>query len=437
MLRLRLGLLVAATLLTALTGAAVLTVRLFESHQTSDIRGLLERELQRVTDLMVNPAVDESLLEHGDDALLLQFVAFGGEVVAPIDSGQPLPSTDETGWVDYQGGKVIALTSPWVIGSGLTIGTVRIGYRGDAALATQAALRRDLVRAGVVIALGSLVLALALLGRELRPLARLAEEATSLDPADPRFEPPKLRRDEVGRVGQALSDAVAAIRDRKREERDALAVVAHELAAPLTVVVGQLDSLATDPQAEPRLLAARDAARELLATSQDLMVLAKGDLGLRLEFNVTSLAEVADRVCREFPGVVFVREDPGMVLAAPDRLAQVARNLIRNAVQACGSAQCVRVRVALLQGEVADQPGQVLLEVSDDGPGLTPERMERVFDRHFTARAAEGGSGLGLSVVRYLVEMHGGSVEVDSAPGKGAKFTVMLRPLASEIDAGG
>lgn len=423
-------------MLAALTGAAVLTVRLFESHQTSDIRGLLERELQRVTDLMANPAVDESLLEHGDDALLLQFVAFGGEVVAPVDSAEPLPVTEGSGWVDYQGGKVISLTAPWTIGSGLTIGTVRLAYRGEAALATQVALRRDLVRAGVVIALGSLVLALALLGRELRPLARLAEEATRLDPADPRFEPPKLRRDEVGRVGKALSDAVVAIRDRKREERDALAVVAHELAAPLTVVVGQLDSLSEGPLAEPRLLAARDAARELLATSQDLMVLAKGDLGLRLELSVTSLAEVAERVCREFPGVVFVREDPGIVLAAPERLAQVARNLIRNAVQACGSAQCVRVRVAATLDEAANQPGKVLLEVSDDGPGLTPERIERIFERHFTARAAEGGSGLGLSVVRYLVEMHGGSVEVDSVPGEGAKFSVSLRPLASEIDTG-
>lgn len=436
MLRLRLGLLVAATLLVALTGAAVLTLRLFASHQASDIQGLLARELQRVTDLMANPSVGESLLEHGDEALLLQFVTFGEEVVAPAGAPRPLPVTPESGWVDYQGGKVMTVSAPWTISSGLTIGTVRLAYRGEAALATQAALRHDLARAGVTIALGSALAALLLLGRELRPLARLAEAATRLDPADPRFEPPPLRRDEVGRVGRALGEAVAAIRDRKREERDALAVVAHELAAPLTVVAGQLDALAADPQAEPRLLAARDAARELLATSQDLMVLAKGDLGTRLELTVTSLTEVAERVCREFPGVAFSPEDPGMVLAAPERLAQIARNLIRNAVQASGSTQGVRVRVGLATRTAGDTPAEVVLEVSDDGPGLAPERIQRVFDRHVTGRASEGGSGLGLSVVRYLAEAHSGRVEVASEPGEGAVFRVLLRPLAAELGEG-
>lgn len=434
MLRLRLGLLVAASLLVALTAAAALTLRLFGAHQESDVRALLARELERVAELMANPAVGESLLAEEGGSLLLQFVTFGGVVVAPTGEPEPLPVNQAGGWSEYQGSKVMSVSAPWTTGTGLTLGTVRLAYRGDAALATRVALRGDLTRAGLTIALVSTLVALWLLGRELRPLARLAEEASRLDPADPELALPPLRRDEVGRVGRALTQAVDAIRRRKREERDALAAVAHELAAPLTVVTGQLDVLAADFAGEPRLAAARDAAGELLATSQDLMVLAKGGLGLRLELAVVSLADVAERVSREYVGVSFAREDDGLVLAAPERLAQVARNLVRNAVQAVGAGERVSVRVVRAPGSGSTGPDDVLLEVADDGPGLSEEQRLRVFERHFTSRAADGGSGLGLSVVRYLVEAHGGSVTVASTVGAGTTFTVRLRPLEADID---
>jgi signal transduction histidine kinase len=96
------------------------------------------------------------------------------------------------------------------------------------------------------------------------------------------------------------------------------------------------------------------------------------------------------------------------VFAQPDRLRQVARNLVRNAVQAAGAE---RVRVSVEGGP------EVRLRVEDDGPGLTPEALARVFDRYVSGRA--GGVGVGLTVARRIVASFDGRIEARSSPGAG------------------
>src|SRR5690606_29120160 len=121
--------------------------------------------------------------------------------------------------------------------------------------------------------------------------------------------------------------------------------------------------------------------RELLHTSQDLLTLARGELKMPLELSVVSLAQVAERVCAEYPGVGCAAEGAGLVLGSPERLAQIVRNLVRNAVQAASGP--ARVNVV-----VGEDRAQVTLEVSDDGPGVDAETREHLFDRHFTKRDA-------------------------------------------------
>lgn len=428
MLRIRLGILVMVALLVALVSSALLTVALFERHQLSELSALLARELDRVQALMSNPEIGASLLDDGVQFLTLQLVGRDDVVMIPEGSPEPLPVTDSPSWVTWDYRPHLVASEPWIVGSGLVIGTVRLGYDASNALAVRSTLRTSLLWAAGVIALLSGALALIVLSRQLRPLTRLAEEAAALEPADPVLNLPPMRDDEVGRVGTALESAVNAIRQHRQEERDALAGVAHELAAPLTVVAGQLEALAANDDSR-QLHAARDAARELLHTSQDLLTLARGELRMPLQLNVVALAQVAERVTAEYPGVHFAAEGAGLVLGSQERLAQIVRNLVRNAVQAASGAAGVSVTVA-------EGPEQVTLEVTDDGPGVDDETRAHMFDRHFTRRDSQGGSGLGLSVVRELVEAHGGQVEVLAAVGGGARFRVTLASLEADLGQG-
>jgi two-component system OmpR family sensor kinase len=115
------------------------------------------------------------------------------------------------------------------------------------------------------------------------------------------------------------------------------------------------------------------------------------------------------------------------VLGDEARLRQVLSNLVNNAITHTPAGTPVDVRLSR-----RDEGGQplVVIEVSDQGPGLTAEQTERIFERFYRADAARsrenGGTGLGLAIVAALVAAHGGRVELDTAPGDGATFRVLL-----------
>jgi two-component system sensor histidine kinase PilS (NtrC family) len=112
---------------------------------------------------------------------------------------------------------------------------------------------------------------------------------------------------------------------------------------------------------------------------------------------------------------------PAPVSCDLDQVRQVAWNLVANAGQALrGAGRGGTIRVS---SEPLPEGGAILA-VSDDGPGIQPGDLGRIFTPFFTSKA--GGTGLGLAVVQRIVDAHGGSIEVDSAPGRGARFTVRL-----------
>jgi signal transduction histidine kinase len=171
--------------------------------------------------------------------------------------------------------------------------------------------------------------------------------------------------------------------------------------------------------------AAREAADELLHTSQDLLTLARGELDRAPDLSVVDLADVARGVIGAYPGVSLATDGAdARVFAQPDRLRQVVRNLVRNAVQAAGAE---RVRVTAVGGP------EVRLRVEDDGPGMTPEALARVFDRYVSGRP--GGAGVGLTVARRIVASFDGRIEARSEPGLGTAFEVMLPGWSSQVEA--
>jgi two-component system OmpR family sensor kinase len=172
------------------------------------------------------------------------------------------------------------------------------------------------------------------------------------------------------------------------------------------------------------LLARLDQQRPLERRPVDLVVLA------------TDAVEDA-RVVAPDRSVALVVDALRPVVVTGDelRLRQVLGNLVGNALTHTPPASSVTVRVARTVSNGTSGAGQAVLEVSDQGPGLGPHEVDRVFERFYRADPArgrsQGGTGLGLSIVAGLTAAHGGSVEVDSVAGAGATFRVRL-PLAVE-----
>jgi two-component system OmpR family sensor kinase len=314
---------------------------------------------------------------------------------------------------------------------------------------------------GLVVLVVLAGLAYAVVRSSLRPLEQVEVTAEAIAAGDlSRRVPDRDERTEVGRLSRALNGMLAQIESafRSREASEAAARrseermrrfvtdASHELRTPLTSIRGFAElyrqGAASAPADVPRLMRRiEDAAARMGLLVEDLLLLARLDQQRALERRPVDLVAIATDAVHDARAVHPQRRidvqllDNGadkapVVLGDDARLRQVAANLLGNALTHTPAGTAVTVRV----GAVSDN-GQkwAVLEVADTGPGLAPEQAERVFERFYRADAsrarATGGTGLGLSIVSALVAAHGGTVGLETAPGKGATFRVRL-PLA-------
>jgi len=299
---------------------------------------------------------------------------------------------------------------------------------------------RNILLAGVVIVtlLGALVGAI-LARRTLAPVGRASAAAQSLAEGLLETRIPVEREDEFGawaasfnEMADALQAKIAALSAAQARERRFTSDVAHELRTPLTALVseasllaGHLDAMPSDARRPAELLIADvDRLRTLV---EDLMEISRLDAGgesVRLE--PVDLGPLTEAIVRTHGWDVAVeRNGTAAIESDRRRLERILANLVGNAVEHGGPHVVVRVG-----------PGPVV-EVSDDGPGIPPEHLPYVFDRFYKAdpSRAAGGSGLGLAIARENARLLGGDVEVSSAPGRGARFTLRL-PVTEPLHGG-
>ncbi len=238
-------------------------------------------------------------------------------------------------------------------------------------------------------------------------------------------------------IAEALNARLDAIASAEKEQQQFIADVSHELRTPLTVMRGSLEvALEEDRPAEEYREAMGNAlleVRHLTRLSQNLLFLARGQAGrVTLSFANVDLGKFISEVTRDLlPAMsdrdlelsVDLPEGPVRAFIDSDRMQQVLHNLLENAIRYTEAGGKVRVRLT-------SAPGEARIEVSDTGIGIPEANLPHVFERFFRSdrarRVHPGGSGLGLSIVRWIVEAHKGTVSVRSAVGKGTTFTVVL-----------
>jgi two-component system OmpR family sensor kinase len=255
-----------------------------------------------------------------------------------------------------------------------------------------------------------------------------------------------LSRIEYGfRAQQASEEQARASETRMRRF---VADASHELRTPLTSIRGFAElyrqGAVGSPEETARLMQRIESEGARMGVLvEDLLQLARLDQQRPLSITPVDLAEVADDAVHDARAVQPDRpidlhldealSEVPVVLGDEARLRQVVGNLVTNALIHTPPATPVTVTVSdepAAGTADGDDGGVVVLRVADQGPGMAPEDAARVFERFYRADPSRvrtaGGTGLGLAIVSALVAAHGGTVHLDTAPGRGAAFTVRL-----------
>ncbi len=240
-------------------------------------------------------------------------------------------------------------------------------------------------------------------------------------------------------LSEKVSAATARLRELDQAKTEFLSVVSHELRTPLTALQGfselLLRSAVPPDRAHRCLVYLHTEACALGRTVGELLDLSRIEAGRPVELRPerVDLDELMERNVELFAAehrehrFRWTARGPEVALRAdPDALDRMVKNLMSNAVKYSPRGG----RVSISACPAADQPGMIELAVEDDGVGIPADQLPRIFDKYVRVShpetTAARGLGLGLSLVKALAEAHGGRVEVDSLPGKGSRFRLLL-----------
>jgi two-component system OmpR family sensor kinase/two-component system sensor histidine kinase BaeS len=292
-------------------------------------------------------------------------------------------------------------------------------------------------------ALIALVLGFILFRQIVAPVGAVTSAAQRIAAGQLDQRVPVHSQDEIGQLATSFNQMADALANDRQLRRTMIADIAHELRTPLTVIQANLEAMLDGvlPTSSEEIASLRDEAALLKRLIDDLRLLSLAEAGqLKLErepVDVGALATSAIEHVRpqaEAGGVELETEIAAhlpVVNADADRLRQVIGNLLSNALRHTPGGGRVTLRATL---QSSRQP-VIKVEVIDTGTGIALEDLPHVFDRFYRAdksrSRSSGGSGIGLTIVKQLVEAHSGQVGVESQPGKGTTFSFTLPAVAT------
>ena len=346
---------------------------------------------------------------------------------AALDAGKAVSATDLAAGVPILVGKQqVGTLLP------VSAGTDVSGAAGDFV----ASVNRSTWLAGGIAAVVALMLGSVLFFQIVSPIQKLTSAAQKIAAGDLNQRIPTQSQDEIGTLATAFNRMADSLAKHEELRRNMIADVAHELRTPLTVIQGNLEAmldgvLPTSPQ---EIATLRDEAALLTRLVADLRLLSLAESGqLKLERVTTNIAELITHAVEPFHTQaqssavelhLELASNLPQIGVDVDRITQVIRNLLSNALRHTPAGGQVTVTCK------SDKPYELLITVSDTGEGISPDDLPYVFERFYRSdksrSRASGGSGIGLAIVKQLVEAHGGKVWLESHLGQGSTFGFTL-----------
>jgi signal transduction histidine kinase len=337
---------------------------------------------------------------------------------------------------------------------GRPVGARSLRFRLTAVIATAVTTAAFITWLGLQHAIGPtrtfpLLLLVAVVGSQLlsngvtRPLREMASAALYMADGDYTRQVRSRRKDEVGHAAKAFNRMATDLAASDQARKELVANVSHELRTPVAALSAQLENMVDGvthptPAALEAALAQTERLTRLVTYLLDLSRVEAGASALHV--SEIAVGDFLEEVATDLSMVEASKGLQYMVKVAPDhltlnadveRLRQVVINLVTNAIRHSPIGGEVR-----LTAQTLEDRGRacVAIEISDDGPGIAPEDRERIFERFtsfasvergFPARSTTGGTGIGLSIVKWAVQLHGGRVEVLDSD-RGARIRLVI-----------
>ena len=318
-------------------------------------------------------------------------------------------------------------------------GNIRIEQvQGQLVKGFQFAWERGMIWAGLLGGIAASSLSYWLSQRIVQPLLEVEAITRAFASGDLDRRLPEYEIREVTQLANSINHMAADLQGVEQRRRDLVSDLSHELRTPLTILKGYLEGLAdgtieADPGVYERLARETTRLQRLVMDLQELSQLESGYLPIQAE--PTRLCGLLSSVVRRFADQRLPDDPVQLTLECPaalppvqadaERIEQVMVNLLGNALR---YTQQGHVDVVTWQAN-----NRVWIAVKDTGPGIAAEDIDNVFDRFWRADRsrdrASGGTGIGLTICRRLIELHGGYIEVESTLGKGSVFRFWL-PLS-------
>lgn len=315
-------------------------------------------------------------------------------------------------------------------------GVLVVGQATDSIERTLGTLRTIIFIAYPASLLLALVIGLFLAQRALGPIDRITRTVQRISAEDlsQRLDM-KLPDDELGRLANTFNQMLERIEEAFRRQRQFTSDASHELRTPLTIMQGEIEvALSRERESEEYrdvLESTGTQVSRLIGLVNSLLTLARADAGQlpfqREPVEVSAAVESVVEQLAVLTGEKQIRVDtfgPEVTIQADFTMfLQLLFNLLDNAIRHTPPDGTIRIDWRV-------EEGMLCLAVTDSGPGIPPEHLPHIFERFYRvdkARArAEGGSGIGLSICRWIVESHGGTISATSPLGQGATFAFSL-----------
>jgi two-component system sensor histidine kinase BaeS len=274
-----------------------------------------------------------------------------------------------------------------------------------------------------------------------KPLVALTRAADAIAHGHREVQVDPGGSDEVAELAESFNLMTRSLARQEEWRRTVTAELAHELRTPLATIQARVEAIEDGvlPPTTQNLRVIGDEVERLgrlLSTIRRLDELDTGEtvlnpVAIDLRSFVRDVLESSEAAFRQAGLELSADSEPVTIQADPDRLRQVLVNVLDNARKFTPAGGHVTLEATLDASTAPPSAPRAVISVTDDGPGVPPEEVTRIFDRFYRARGAErtDGAGLGLAIAKQLVQAHGGSIEAASPPGGGLTVVISL-PVA-------